>query len=81
MIKEKSLKKDYIETEGEVKVALPNATFVVKIASGAEIICYISGKIRKNSINILPGDMVNIEVSVYDPSKGRIVYRKKGGGK
>lgn len=73
------MKVDYIETEGQVITALPNATFVVRLAVGKEIICYISGKIRKNSINILPGDTVNVEVSTYDPSKGRIVYRKKGG--
>ena len=72
------MKEDIIETEGEVIAALPNAMFKVKLVNGAEIICHVSGKIRKNSINILPGDKVNVAISPYDLSKGRITYRTKG---
>ena len=72
------MKDDYFEVEGNVLVALPNAMFKVKLDSGAELICHISGKIRKNFINILPGDRVTVEISKYDVTKGRITYRTKG---
>lgn len=68
---------DYFETEGEVLTALPNATFKVKLPNGTEILCYISGKIRQNFINIVPGDKVAVAISKYDLTKGRIVFRKK----
>lgn len=71
------MKEDYIETEGEVMTALPNATFKVKLQNGAEILCHISGKIRQNFITIVPGDKVAVEISKYDITKGRIIYRKK----
>ena len=72
-------KEDVIETTGKVISALPNATFKVELENGAEIICHISGKIRKHFINILPGDLVDVVISPYDMTKGRIVYRTKGG--
>ena len=71
-------KEDYIEMEGNVTVALPNAFFRVKLDSGHEILCSISGKIRSNFIKILVGDRVTVEVSKYDVTKGRISYRTKG---
>jgi len=71
-------KEDYIEVEGDVIAALPNAFFSVKLDNGMEIMCVISGKIRKNFINILVGDKVVVAVSKYDITKGRIVFRKKG---
>ncbi len=72
------MKEDIIETEGEVIASLPNAMFKVRLENGAEIICHVSGKIRKNSINILPGDKVSVAISPYDLTKGRITYRTKG---
>lgn len=72
------MKEDYFEIEGNVLVALPNAMFKVKLDNGIEIVCHISGKIRKNFINILPGDRVTVEISKYDITKGRITYRTKG---
>ena len=55
---------------------LPNATFRVKLDSGPEILAYISGKMRMHYIRILPGDRVVVEITPYDPTRGRIVYRK-----
>jgi len=69
---------DYIEAEGIVLSALPNANFKVELDNGQEIICHISGRIRKNYINVLVGDRVTVAVSPYDLTKGRITYRKKG---
>jgi translation initiation factor IF-1 len=66
-----------IEVEGIVKEALPNATFRVEIPPGKVILGIISGKMRINHIKILPGDRVKMELSPYDLSKGRIVYREK----
>lgn len=61
---------------GEVIESLPNTTFRVKV-EGAEdvVLCYLSGKMRKNFIKILPGDKVKIEVTPYDKHRGRIIYR------
>jgi len=72
------MKEDVIEAEGEVLAALPNAMFKVRLEGGAEIMCHVSGKIRKNFINILPGDKVTVVISPYDLAKGRITYRTKG---
>jgi translation initiation factor IF-1 len=72
------MKEACIEVEGQVITALPNAMFVVKLENGMEIVCHISGRIRKNFINILPGDKVKVEMSKYDLTKGRITYRTKG---
>ena len=68
-------KEDYIEMQGEVIENLPNATFKVKLENGFEVLAHISGKIRMNYIRILPGDKVKVELSPYDLTKGRIVYR------
>ncbi len=61
--------------EAEVLEALPNAMFRVKLPNDAEIVAYVSGKMRKHFIRILPGDSVTVELSPYDLTKGRIVYR------
>lgn len=70
-------KQDVIEVEGIVKEALPNATFQVEIPGGHMILAHISGKLRMNSIRILPGDKVTLEMSPYDLTKGRITWRSK----
>ena len=70
-------KDDVIEMQGVVVEALPNATFKVKLESGHEILAHISGKLRMNFIRILPGDRVKVELSPYDLTRGRIVWRDK----
>ncbi|MBI3980562.1 translation initiation factor IF-1 [Candidatus Microgenomates bacterium] len=65
------------EVEGVVTEALPNTLFRVKTEEGKVILCHISGKMRMNYIKILPGDKVRIEMTNYDPNKGRIVFRYK----
>ena len=70
-------KDDVIEAEGKVLEALPNATFKVQLSNGHTITAYISGKLRMNYIRILPGDKVTMEMSPYDLSKGRIIWRDK----
>ena len=70
-------KADTIEVEGIVLEKLPNAMFQVKLDNGLEILAHISGKLRQNYIRILPGDKVTIEMSPYDLSKGRIIWRDK----
>ena len=70
--------KETIEVEGEVTELLPNTKFKVKLTNGHQIIAHISGKMRMHYIKILPGDRVLVEISKYDLSKGRIVYRSKG---
>lgn len=69
--------KDVIETEGKVIEPLPNAMFLVELNNGHKILAHISGKMRMHYIRILPGDKVQVEISPYDPGKGRIVYRAK----
>ncbi len=69
-------KEEKIRLEAEVVDALPDARFKVKLENGTEILAYISGKMRKFYIRILPGDKVTVEVSPYDMTKGRIVYRQ-----
>jgi translation initiation factor IF-1 len=69
--------KDVIETEGIVIEPLPNAMFLVELSNGHKILAHISGKMRMHYIRILPGDKVQVEISPYDPGKGRIVYRTK----
>ena len=66
-----------IKVDGTVVEALPNATFKVELENGHEVIAHISGKMRMNYIKILPGDKVKLEMSPYDLTKGRIVYRYK----
>ncbi|WP_066823031.1 translation initiation factor IF-1 [Clostridium tepidiprofundi] len=70
-------KDDVIEMQGVVVEALPNATFKVKLESGHQILAHISGKLRMNFIRILPGDRVKVELSPYDLTRGRIVWRDK----
>jgi translation initiation factor IF-1 len=68
-------KEDKIELQAEVTEALPDARFRVRLENGQEILAYVSGKMRKFFIRILPGDRVTVEVSPYDMTKGRITYR------
>ena len=70
-------KEDVIEAEGVIIEALPKATFKVKLSNGHIITAYISGKLRMNYIKIIPGDSVKLEMSPYDLTKGRIVWRSK----
>ncbi|MCR4907515.1 MAG: translation initiation factor IF-1 [Lachnospiraceae bacterium] len=70
-------KADVIEIEGEVIEKLPNAMFKVELENGHQVLAHISGKLRMNFIRILPGDKVTIELSAYDLSKGRIIWRDK----
>ncbi|MDO8460990.1 MAG: translation initiation factor IF-1 [bacterium] len=65
------------EVEGIVKESLPNTLFRVEILDGEIVLCHLSGKMRVNFIKILPGDKVRIEMTEYDKTKGRIVYRHK----
>lgn len=71
-------KDDVIEVEGTVIEALRNAEFRVRLTNNHEILAYVSGKLRIHSIRILPGDAVKVEMSPYDLTKGRIVWRSKG---
>ena len=66
-----------IEQDGTIIEALSNAMFRVELENGHEVVAHISGKMRMFYIKILPGDRVNMEMSPYDLSKGRIVYRYK----
>ena len=70
-------KDEPIEVEGIVIEPLPNTMFRVELDNGYKVLAHISGKMRKNFIRILPGDRVTIELSPYDLSRGRIVYRYK----
>lgn len=74
-------KEDKIEVEGIVVEPLPNAKFRVRLQGdareGQEITAHLSGKMQMNFIRILPGDKVTVELSLYDPTKGRITYRHK----
>lgn len=70
-------KQEAIAQDGEVVEALPNAQFRVRLENGHEILGLLSGKMRMHFIKILPGDRVKVELSPYDLSKGRIVFRYK----
>ena len=70
-------KNDVIEVEGTVVEKLPNAMFLVELENGHRVLSHISGKLRMNFIRILPGDKVTIEMSPYDLTKGRIIWRDK----
>lgn len=72
-------KDDKIEVEGTVVEALPNTQFLVELENGHRILAYLSGKMRKYYIRILLGDRVRVEMSVYDPARGRITYRYRDG--
>jgi translation initiation factor IF-1 len=70
-------KKDAIEVEGTVVEPLPNAMFRVELENGHKVLAHISGKMRMHYIRILPGDRVLVELSPYDLTRGRVVYRYK----
>ncbi len=69
-------KEEKITLEAEVTEALPDARFRVKLPNNQEIMAYVSGKMRKFFIRILPGDKVTVEISPYDMTKGRITFRQ-----
>lgn len=66
-----------IEIDGEVVECLPNTLFRVKLANDHIVLCHLSGKMRLHFIRIMPGDKVKLEMTPYDPAKGRITYRLK----
>lgn len=70
-------KADIVEIEGVVVEKLPNAMFQVELENGHKVLAHISGKLRMNYIRILPGDTVKLELSPYDLTKGRIIWRDK----
>ena len=70
-------KEDMIDADGIIEEVLPNAMFRVRLDQGSLILGHISGKMRKNKIQILEGDRVRLELSPYDLSKGRIVFRER----
>jgi translation initiation factor IF-1 len=70
-------KDDAIEFAGEVTELLPNAMFRIKLENEHEILAYTSGKMRKHRIRVLVGDQVNVEMTPYDLTKGRIIFRYK----
>jgi translation initiation factor IF-1 len=70
-------KEDAIEVVGTVVETLPNAMFRVELENKHQVLAHISGKMRKNFIRILPGDKILVELSPYDLSRGRIIYRYK----
>ena len=70
-------KADVLEIEGKVVEKLPNAFFKVELENGHQVLATISGKLRMNFIRILEGDKVNVELSPYDLTRGRITWRKK----
>ncbi|MBN1779453.1 MAG: translation initiation factor IF-1 [Candidatus Buchananbacteria bacterium] len=67
--------KDFIEVDGEVLELLPAATFKVQLESGQTVLAHLSGKMRMFKIRILPGDKVKIQLTPYDLTKGRVIYR------
>ncbi len=78
MVEEKQSKaqrKGFIEFDGEVLDLLPAATFTVQLENGHKILAHLSGKMRRFKIRLLPGDRVKIEMTPYDLTKGRVVYR------
>jgi translation initiation factor IF-1 len=70
-------KEDAIEVQGKVREALANTQFRVELESGHMVTAHVSGKMRKNFIRIIPGDAVTVELSPYDLTKGRIIYRAR----
>ena len=70
-------KEENIQVEGKILEPLPNAMFRVELENGHKILAHISGKMRMHFIRILPGDKVTVELSPYDLSRGRIIYRFK----
>ena len=70
-------KKEKIQVKGKVVEALPNAMFKVELENGYKVLAHVSGKMRVHFIRILPGDTVTVELSPYDLTRGRIIYRHK----
>lgn len=70
-------KEEAIEVEGTVAEALANTQFRVELENGHIVLAHVAGKMRKNFIRIVPGDRVKVEVSPYDLSRGRIIYRER----
>ncbi|MDO8494239.1 MAG: translation initiation factor IF-1 [Deltaproteobacteria bacterium] len=70
-------KEDLIQVEGKVLETLPNAMFRVQLENGHKVLAHVSGKMRMHFIRILPGDKVTVELTPYDLSRGRIVFREK----
>ena len=70
-------KEETIQMQGEIVETLPNATFRVKLENGHIVLCHISGKMRMHYIRILPGDKVTVELTPYDLTRGRIVFRAR----
>ena len=70
-------KEDAIQVEGRVLETLPNAMFRVELENGHKVLAHISGKMRMHFIKILPGDKVTVELSPYDLTRGRIIFREK----
>ncbi len=70
-------KDDVIEVEGKVVEVLPNANFIVELTNNHRITAYVGGKLRMNYIKIMKGDGVTVEMSPYDLTKGRIIWRSK----
>ena len=70
-------KEEAIKIDGSILETLPNATFQVELENGHKVLAHISGKMRMHFIKILPGDKVTVELSPYDLSRGRIIYRYK----
>lgn len=70
-----SASKSFLEMRGEVSELLPSANFRVKLENGTEILGHLSGRMRMNRIKLLPGDHVKVQISPYDLTKGRIVFR------
>lgn len=68
-------KKGFIEMRGKVEELLPSANFKVKLENGHEILAHLSGKMRIHKIRILPGDEVTVEITPYDLTKGRVIFR------
>ena len=75
-MKERMPKEEPIRVEAVVKESLPNSTFRVQLKNGHLVLAHVSGKMRMNYIRILPGDKVTVEMSPYDLTKGRIIYRE-----
>lgn len=71
-------KEESFTLRGQVTEALPNAQFRIGLETGQNVLGHLAGKLRVNRITIIPGDYVDIEMSPYDVTKGRIVYRHKG---
>ena len=73
--KSASPNKEFIVVKGTIEENLPGTTFRVKLDNGQVILCYLSGKMRMNRIRLTPGDGVQVEMSPYDLTKGRVIYR------